>query len=125
MPWAYGNVEASGQGSATKSPRRGTGNGEGSGGGDGGGTGHGKNKRKRDRPPATGADDGEGKVALAARPPAAAHPAGYMDGSVVVPAQSSVFMTMGQRCGVRGDGTRTHDGEKKLDEVKVRWREGV
>lgn len=62
---------------------------------------------------------GEDQGSLAARAPAKAHPAGHKDGSVVVPADSSVFLTMPQRCGVRADGSRTKEGEKRINEIQV------
>lgn len=58
--------------------------------------------------------------ALDVRSPAEPHPAGYMDGSVAVPAESKIFMTMPRRFGVRADGRRTTEGVKELQESLVR-----
>lgn len=63
---------------------------------------------------------GEGALGKAARPPKEAHPAGYTNGSVVVPAESKVFSQMPQRCPVRSDGSRTAQGTKALADVEVR-----
>lgn len=65
-------------------------------------------------------DECEEQIALVARPPAEPHPAGYMDGSVAVPAESKIFMTMPRRFGVRADGSRTTEGVKELQESLVR-----
>lgn len=51
--------------------------------------------------------------------PAEPHPAGYMDGTVAVPAESKIFMTMSRRFGVRADGSRTTEGVKELQESLV------
>lgn len=140
LSWAYGNGgggftsggDSSGGGgpqkrcTANSATNRGArGEGEGKGRDEVELTGPGKIKRKREgtRPvpgrQGCAADVGKVEVALSAKPPAEAHPAGYMDGTVVVPAQSRVFLTMPQRCGVRADGSRTNEGAKKLVEIQV------
>lgn len=125
LPWAYGSGGGGTQRGGATSTKRGAGDG-----GEMGGVlgGPGEKKRKRDGTAATGKRDfpggGEGEGTRAARPPAEAHPAGYMDGTVVVPAQSRVFLTMPQRCGVRADGSRTNEGTKILADVQVCTRSG-
>ena len=72
---------------------------------------HGEKKKDVDRSAARGQQDGKKRFE--------AHPAGYMDGSVPVPAESKVFMTMPRRFGVRADGSRTEEGVKQLHESLV------
>lgn len=62
----------------------------------------------------------EGALGKAARPPEEAHPAGYTNGSVVVPAESKVFSQMPQRFPARADGSRTAEGARKLADVEVK-----
>lgn len=98
-----------GKGRTHASTSRGENGSHGGGGGDGGSGG------------GRGGDGGrDTRVSLAAKSPRQAHPAGYMDGTVVVPAQSSVFMTMSQRCKMRADGSRTNESAKKVADVQVR-----
>lgn len=63
---------------------------------------------------------GEGALGRAAGPPKEAHPAGYINGSVVVPAESKVFSQMPQRFPVRRDGSRTAEGAKAFADAQVR-----
>lgn len=100
-----------GKGRAHESMKRGASGNRGGGGGDGGSGGGGGGE----------GGGGDAKVALAAKPPRQAHPAGYMDGTVAVPAQSSVFLTMPQRCAVRADGSRTIESAKKVADLQVRF----
>lgn len=138
LPWAYGSEGGSdrGSGDAAVPPKPG---GAGAGvnrvasGSAGIAAASGKKKRQVDGSAATtvkgrgggggdgggGVENGEGK--LTARPPREAHPAGYMDGTVAVPAQSSVFLTMPQRFAVRADGSRTTEGAKMLADAQVRF----
>ena len=134
LPWAYG----SGDSSSSSSSSSGSG-----GGGGGGGTG-GLQKRSHrsdaSAGPARGASGGdnkgnregggesakakvkvgEGALGKEAGPPKEAHPAGYTNGSVVVPAESKVFSQMPQRFPARADGSRTAEAAKKLADVQVR-----
>ncbi|CAM9686028.1 unnamed protein product [Ascophyllum nodosum] len=72
---------------------------------------HGEKKKDVDRSAARGQQNGKKRFE--------AHPAGYMDGSVPVPAESKVFMTMPRRFGVRADGSRTEEGVKQLHESLI------
>eukprot|EP00752_Nemacystus_decipiens_P001893 g1823.t1 len=60
-----------------------------------------------------------GALGTAAAPPKEAHPAGYTDGSVVVPAESKVFLQMPQRFPVRSDGSMTAEGTRALANAEV------
>lgn len=62
---------------------------------------------------------GQGALGKAAEPPREAHPAGYTNGSVVVPAESPVFSQMPQRFPMRSDGSRTNDSAKMVADAQV------
>ncbi|CAM9493279.1 unnamed protein product [Ectocarpus sp. 4 AP-2014] len=125
LPWAYGDGKkpnsSSNSSSSSSSSAAAGGGGQGMAAAGGGGVDSGApgpsftgEKRK-----VKGRGDEEGALGKDARPPKEAHPAGYMSGSVAVPAESSVFLQMPQRCPVRQDGTRSAEGVKMLADAQV------
>ncbi|CAB1115167.1 unnamed protein product [Ectocarpus sp. CCAP 1310/34] len=117
LPWAYGDGKKPNNSSSRISSSASSGGGGGGGSGAPGPLSTGK-KRKVE-----GRGDEEGALGKDARPPKEAHPAGYMSGSVAVPAESPVFLQMPQRCPVRQDGTRSAEGEKMLADAQVLMRQ--
>lgn len=123
LPWVYGSSTKS-SGSEQQSASRDAPAAGGANGGSGGG------KRGEETTNAGGAigaeasanekkKAGEGALGRAAGPPREAHPAGYTNGSVVVPAESSVFSQMPQRFPTRADGSRTDESAKMLADAQV------
>ncbi|CAN0344781.1 unnamed protein product, partial [Ectocarpus sp. 13 AM-2016] len=132
LPWAYGdgkNPSSNSNSSSSSSSSAASGGGSqrqaatGGGGGSSGGSSAPGPSSTREKRKVKGRGDEEGALGIDARPPKEAHPAGYMSGSVAVPAESPVFLQMPQRCPVRQDGTRSAEGEKMLADAQVIMRQ--
>lgn len=107
LAWSYGGggVGASGPAAERGSSSRGSA---------GQDDGRGAGKRTRD------ADAGEAPRALDWRPPAEAHPDGYQDGSVPVPAPSKIYLRNAVKYNIRGDGSMPTEDARQLQIAKVR-----
>lgn len=117
LPWAYGDGEKPNSSSSSSSSAASGGGGQGKAATGGGAPAPSTGEKRKVK----GRGDDEGALGKDARPPKEAHPAGYMSGSVAVPAESPVFLQMPQRCPVRQDGTRSAEGEKMLADAQVRF----
>ncbi|CAM9661668.1 unnamed protein product, partial [Ectocarpus sp. 12 AP-2014] len=127
LPWAYGDGKKPSSSSSSSRSSSSAASGGGSqgkaaagGSGDSGAPGPSSTGEKRK---VKRRGDEEGALGKDARPPKEAHPAGYMSGSVAVPAESPVFLQMPQRCPVRQDGTRSAEGDKMLADAQVLMRQ--
>ncbi|CAM9702803.1 unnamed protein product, partial [Hapterophycus canaliculatus] len=127
LPWAYGSGSGSGSSAGNKpgsdaSPganRRGAASSQGPASKSAGGAaGPAAGNKKEGHGERRGRGE-EGALGKEAPPPKEAHPAGYMNGSVAVPAESPVFLQMAQRFPSRPDGSRTMEAARMLADAQV------